>query len=158
MKNQRQRWHGVSQSEYEALAAFRATLGQFLAFSESAAQATGLKPRQHQALLAIKGAPNRQRLTIGELAERLHIRHHSAVGLVDRLQSLGLLKREASSRDRRRVYPVLTRRGTGTLERLAAVHREELRQIGPRLLALLESLKRAHKKGLGRERPIPSQD
>jgi DNA-binding MarR family transcriptional regulator len=135
----------VSQGEYEALAAFRAALRQFLAFSEAAAETVGLTPRQHQALLAIRGVPSAQRLTIGELAAGLRVRHHSAVGLVDRLESLGFLRRQTPSKDRRRVHVILTPRGRRTLERLATVHREELRQLGPRLAALLESLEpRSH--------------
>jgi DNA-binding MarR family transcriptional regulator len=130
----------VSQSDYEALAAFRYTLGQLFASSESAAGAVGLTPRQYQALLAIKGAPSGDRLSVGDLAERLRIRHHSAVGLVDRLASLGLVAREVGLDDRRRVHLVLTPRGARTLDRLAAAHREELRQIGPRLEALLAGL------------------
>jgi DNA-binding MarR family transcriptional regulator len=130
---------GVTQKEYEALAAFREALRDFLAFSEQAARAVGLMPRQHQALLAIRGEPPMAPLTIGGLATRLRLRHHSAVGLVDRLESLGLLRRKIGAGDRRRVYVALTPRGERTLERLTGVHREELRQLGPRLDALLRS-------------------
>ncbi|MEO6753630.1 MAG: helix-turn-helix domain-containing protein, partial [Chthoniobacteraceae bacterium] len=75
----------LSKSQYEVLAAFRFALRRFLRFSEDAATAAGITPQQHQALLAIKGFPARDRVTVGELAERLQIRHHSAVGLIDRL-------------------------------------------------------------------------
>ncbi len=71
----------VTKAEYEALAAFRYNLRQFLSFSESAAASAGLTPRQYQAFLAIKGFPGRDSVTIGELAEQLQIAHHSAVGL-----------------------------------------------------------------------------
>lgn len=71
-------------SDYEALAAFRYALRQFLRFSEDAAATEGLSPQQHQALLAIKGFPGRDSVTIGELAEKLQVRHNSAIGLVDR--------------------------------------------------------------------------
>src|SRR5262245_16083828 len=83
----------VSRVEYEALAALRFGLRQFLRFSEEAAHAAGITPQKHQALLAIKGFPGRSRVTVGELAERLQIRHHSAVGLVDRMEAEKLVAR-----------------------------------------------------------------
>ncbi len=130
----------IKQSEYEALAAFRYSLRQFLRFSEEAAHSVGLTPHQHQALLAIKGFPGRQRITIGELAERLQIKHHSAVELVNRLATDGLVVREDSEKDRRQVFVVLTERGTKLLEQLAAAHKQELRRIGPQLNQILEIL------------------
>lgn len=130
----------VSDAEYETLAAFRYALRRFLRFSEEAAQEAGLTPQQHQALLAIKGFPGRDRVTISELAERLQIRHHSAVGLVSRLVAQGLVTREQDSADRRQVYVALTESGTEMLERLTAAHREELRRIKPELSLLLERL------------------
>ncbi len=130
----------ISKTEFEMLAAFRYALRQFLRFSEEAAQAVGLTPQQHQVLLSIKGFPGRDEITIGELAERLQIRHHSAVGLVDRLVTEGLVKREPATADRRQVYVVLTRRGSEMLEQLTATHREELRRMGPQLKQLLEQL------------------
>jgi DNA-binding MarR family transcriptional regulator len=127
-------------AEYQALAGFRHALRRFLAFSESAARAVGLSPRQHQALLAVKGAPPGGRLTIGDLAATLGVRHHSAVGLVDRLAALGLLARRTDARDRRRIHLALTGRGARRLAGLAAVHRLELRRLRPELEALLRSL------------------
>jgi DNA-binding MarR family transcriptional regulator len=130
----------VTLGEYEALAGFRSTLRRFLAFSESAARSAGLTPRQHQALLAIMGAARGAHPTVGDLAQGLGVRHHSAVGLVDRLAALGLIERETAGRDRRRVELVLTPRGCRVLEGLAAAHRGELRQVAPRLEALLAAL------------------
>ncbi len=127
----------VTQSEYEALASFRYALRQFQRFSENAAQAVGLTPHQHQALLAIKGFPGRDRLTLGELAERLQIRHHSAVGLADRLVAQGLVVRQPSRTDRRQVYVTLSRKGLDILERLSTAHKEELSRMGPELQRLL---------------------
>ena len=135
------RSRGVSQSDYETLAEFRAALREFLAFSETAAKAAGLTPRQHQALLAIKGGREGRAPAIGELARRLRVRHHSAVSLVDRLVALGLVRRRTATSDRRRVELGLTRLGERKLERLSAAHREELRQVAPRLEALLASIK-----------------
>ena len=130
----------VSKAEYEALATFRYALRQFLSFSAQQAQAVGLTPQQHQALLAIRGFPDRDRLLIGELADRLQIQHHSAVGLVDRLEAQGLVTREPAQTDRRQVFVALTPHGAAVLDRLAAAHREELRRIGPEMRDLLARL------------------
>ena len=130
----------LSKAEYESLSAFRHALRRFLRFSEDAAEAVGLTPHQHQALLAIKGFPGRDCVTNGELAERLQIKHHSAVGLVNRLEAQGLIAREQGESDRREVYVTLTGRGAELHERLTAVHQEELRHIAPQLTASLESI------------------
>ena len=130
----------VTKAEYELLAAFRYALRQFLHFSEAAAASIGLTPQQHQALLAIMGFPGRAHVTIGELADRLQIRHHSAVGLVDRLAGLGLVRREPARADRRQVYVQLTPNGTEILEQLTAVHYDELYRLRPQLHALLDRL------------------
>lgn len=134
----------VTKAQYETLAELRYALRRFLAFSEEVAQAAGLTPQQHQALLAIKGFPGRDRITIGELAERLQIRHHSTVELADRLVDLGFTRRVRSTEDRRRVYLALTARGESVLERLSAAHREQLRRIGPQVNQLLEHLRGDH--------------
>lgn len=130
----------IRKDEYEALADFRYTLRQFLHFSEQAAEQAGLAPQQHQALLAIMGFPGREQVTIGELAERLQIRHHSAVGLVDRLVAQGLAARQHSDNDRRQVYVALSEHGLVLLAQLSAAHREELRRLGPQLRKLLEQI------------------
>jgi DNA-binding MarR family transcriptional regulator len=130
----------VTQAELEALATFRYALRQFLHFSDEAARAAGLTPQQHQALLSVQGFPGRARVTISELAERLQIRHHSAVGLVNRLVALGLLRREASAADRRQVYVRLTPAGAKVLHTLSAAHRAELRRLGPQLSKLFGEL------------------
>lgn len=130
----------LSKSQYENLAAFRYALRQFLRFSEEEAQRAGIKPQQHQALLAIKGFPGRDAVTMGELAERLQLRHHSAVELVDRLVDLKLVAREPSEIDRRQVHVRLTERGEQILDKLSATHEEQLRRIGPELSSLLERL------------------
>ena len=130
----------ISKADYEILAAFRYALRLFLHFSEEAAEALGLTPQQHQALLAIRGFPGREQVTVGELAERLQIRHHSAVGLVNRLVTQKLVAREAAEDDRRQVYVTLTSDGLSMLEQLSAVHRTELRRIGPQISQLLAQL------------------
>ncbi len=130
----------LSKSEYELLADFRYTLRRFLRFSEAAANKLGLTPQQHQALLAIKGYPGRERITIGELAERLQIRHHSAVGLVDRLEAEDLIKRSPEASDRRKVYISLSAHGSAMIEQLSALHREEMVRLLPQLRSLLKRL------------------
>jgi DNA-binding MarR family transcriptional regulator len=133
----------LAKSHYEMLSALRYALRRFLNFSQEAARAAGLAPQQHQALLAIKGFPGRDFVSVGELAERLQVRHHSAVGLVDRLVRRRLLRRVTSRVDRRRVEVRLTARGEALIERLATVHLREFRQLGPELRRLIGSVSRA---------------
>lgn len=138
MPRQRPSASSLTKADYELLAQFRYTLRRFLGFSEAAAHARGVTPQQYQALLAIEGYPGRNWVTIGELAEQMQIAHHSAVGLVDRMQALNLVRRTAATNDRRRVEVRLTTKGLAALEKLYRVHRTELRSIGPRLIGLLE--------------------
>jgi len=130
----------LRKSDFEKLAAFRYALRRFARFSEDAVRPLGLEPQQHQALLAVEGFPGRSWVSLGELAEQLQIRHNSAVGLVDRLEKSGLMIRGAAPEDGRRVHVRLTPKGRAVLERLSAVHREELRRIGPSLQGLLVDL------------------
>jgi DNA-binding MarR family transcriptional regulator len=127
----------VTKTDYETLAEFRYELRKFLNFSERAAAEHGLAVQQYLALLAIEGFPGRDYVSMGELAERLQVAPHSAVGLVDRLQTAGLVKREAAEEDRRKVSVRLTRRGRAKLEKLAAAHRQELQTVAPLLTGLL---------------------
>lgn len=128
----------LSKSQYEMLAAFRHALRLFIRFSEQAAEAVGITPQQHQALLAIKGFPGRDWVTVGELAEQLQLRHHSAVGLIDRLVAQKLVARTPSTQDRRQVFVRLTRPGEHMLERLSSAHSSQLKQIAPELNLLLK--------------------
>jgi len=130
----------LSLHDYRALADFRYQLRRFLSFSNEAARAAGLEPRQHQLLLAVKGMPEGVEATVGTIAERLQTQHHSTVELVDRMEDRGLVRRVRSAGDRRRVLVSLTARGEALLARLSAVHRAEVRSIGPRLLRALESI------------------
>ena len=130
----------LSQLQYENLAAFRYALRRFLRFSEDAAKHAGLTPQQHQALLAIKGFPRRDEVTVSELAERLQLRHHSTVELLDRLAKLKLVVRAQSDSDRRQVNVRLTPRGEQILDKLSSAHEEQLRRIGPELTGLLNQL------------------
>ena len=123
----------------QALGEFRYRLRRFLNFSERAARAAGLEPQQHQALLAVKGLP-RGRATVGALAERLQIQHHSAVELVDRLEARRLVHRSRNSADRREVLVRLTSQGERLLGELSSPHRAELRSAGPALLRALRTV------------------
>jgi DNA-binding MarR family transcriptional regulator len=133
--------NNITHSEYEALAGFRYALRQFLHFSEEVARSAGLTPQQYQAMLAIKGFPGTRPMMIGELAERLQVRHHSAVGLVGRLVSHGLVRREVPDADRRQVRLSLTARGEKMLRGLSSAHKEQLRRFGPQLASLLKELR-----------------
>ena len=124
--------------DYRLLADFRHLLRGFLAFSEEAARGAGLTPQQHQALLALKGFEGSP--TIGQLAQKLLLKHHSAVGLADRLAKAGLLARETDPDDRRRVTLRLTAKAERVLERLSATHQEELRRLAPGLKEILARL------------------
>ena len=130
----------LAKGDFETLAEFRYLMRQFGAFSAGAARQAGLTAQQHQVLLAVKGFPGREQVTIGELAERLNLRHHSVVGLVDRLMRRGLMARRADEADRRKVRIALTAEAEGLLLGLTLAHRDELRRLAPLLQALLRKL------------------
>lgn len=130
----------LTKAHYESLAAIRYTLRCFLSFSRDAARKAGLTAQQHQALLAVKGFPGRNFASITELAERLQLRHHSTVELVDRLVRQQLIRRRTSTHDRRQVELHLTPKGDRVIERLSGIHLEELRQFGPTLHELLRAI------------------
>jgi len=127
----------LTNADYKALGTFRNALRQFNAFSESAAAAAGLMPQQHQALLAIKEMSIDMTPSVGDVAERLMIRHHSAVELIGRLVRMGLLRRIRDAADRRRVRVLLTPLAERKLAKLAEAHLIELRAIRPMLITLL---------------------
>jgi DNA-binding MarR family transcriptional regulator len=127
----------LTKSDYEALAQFRYLMRQFVSFSEAAAHEADLTAQQHQALLAIRGFPGRERITVGELAERLNVRHHSVVGLIDRLAVRDLVCRRRDAIDGRRVLLELSSKGRFLLAELSLVHRDELRRLAPMLKQLL---------------------
>ena len=129
----------LKREDYRLLAEFRYLLRQFLSFSEQAARGAGLAPQQHQALLAIKGFGGK--FTVGDLADRLIIRHHSAVELVDRLVTAKFLRRITDGADRRRVFLALTPAAEDLLENLTTAHRDELRQLTRLLRPLITRLK-----------------
>jgi DNA-binding MarR family transcriptional regulator len=127
-------------SDYQALAEFRYQIRKFLRFSEHAVRAAGMEPGQYQLMLAIKGIPQEVRPRIRELADRMHIRHHSAVELVNRLEAGGYVRRERAQDDRREVLLALTAKGEKVLAELALHHHDELRSAAPSLVAALRRL------------------
>ena len=130
----------LSDFDYIKLADFRYALRRFLEFSEIAASQEGLTPQQHQALLVIRASPAGA-AHVGRLAERLRIRHNTAVELADRLEASGLIVRKTSVEDRRAVVLTLTEEGASRLEVLTRVHRAELRLLGPEIITLFDSLR-----------------
>ena len=132
--------------DYKALAEFRYQLRKFLSFSETAAHKVGLTPQQHQALLAIKGFSSAAPVSIGDLADFLLVRHHTAVELVDRMAKLELLARIADDDDSRRILVKLTRKGEQKLQTLSKIHFGELQAASPALTRLLRSFRRSQKR------------
>ena len=127
----------LSQEDYERLAAVRLALRRFVSATEANARRVGLTPQQHQALLSIKGGyRGRQAITIGELAEHLLLKHHSAVELSGRLARSGLVSRHPSADDRRRIYLSITPKGEALLAELSEESLAELRASAGLLSAL----------------------
>jgi DNA-binding MarR family transcriptional regulator len=130
----------IRNSEYAALAELRYRIRQFLRGSDDAAEAAGLEPQQYQMLLAIRELPDPNDASIGRLAERLLLRHHSAVGLVDRLEAHGYVRRMRSARDQRQVCVLLLPRGQRALERVVGERLHELRESGHALISALAAI------------------
>lgn len=128
---------GLSRSQYAALADFRYRLRRFLAFSEAAAAQAGLPAQQHQALLTLAGHEGRGPATVGLLADHLLIAPHTAAELVARMVEAGLVTKTRGEEDRRRMELRLTPRAATLLGALTDAHLEELRHLGPALIAAL---------------------
>jgi len=126
--------------DFQALAEFRYNIRRFLRASEQILRPAGLKPQQYQLMLHIKGLPEGKQATIGEIAERLQIQHHSTVELADRMTARGLIKRKRAAEDRRQVCLELTPKGEKVLREMATLHREELRNTGPALVGALRKV------------------
>ena len=132
----------LSIRDYQELAEFRYQLRRFLHFSEIRAREHDIEPQQHQALLALKGLPAGSKPTIGELANRLVLRHHTAVELMNRLESSGFVRRLPDPDDGRQILLQLTPEGTAKLRSLSLAHRDELRLKGPELARALRTILR----------------
>lgn len=132
----------LTDTDYRALGAFRDALRGFLAFSEAGAVALGLTPQQHQALLVVRTHAGPRPITVSEFAERLLIKNHSALGLVDRLVARGLLSRAPAAEDRRRVSLTLTTAGRKVLETISRNNLGQLKSTLPIFTDLIDALKR----------------
>lgn len=130
----------LSDHDYRMLAEFRYALRRFLSLSETAARGAGLTPRQHQAMLMIKGDDGAAPIGIGDLALRLALHHNSVVELADRLAESGFIVRLPDQEDRRRVRLALTPAGEEKLADLSAIHLEELRRMRPVLQRMIDRL------------------
>lgn len=130
----------INITDYRALADFRYNIRRYLRFSEKAARHAGIEPQQYQFLLAVKGMPDGVRCTVGELAERMQIQHHSTVELVDRMAEKGLVIRKRGSEDRREVLVQLSNKGDKLLRDLVIHHRNELRDSAPQLTQALKKI------------------
>ena len=130
----------LTPANYQALAEFRYQIRKFLHFSEEAVHQAGLERGQYQLMLTIKGLPEGMRPRIREVANRMRIRHHSAVELINRLEAGGYVRRDRAQDDRREVLLTLTGRGERMLEELARHHHEELQSAAPDLVASLRRL------------------
>jgi DNA-binding MarR family transcriptional regulator len=129
--------------EYAALGAFRYAMRQFLRFSKDLVAARArLTPEQYEALLAIKASQQPDGITVGEISERLQVRHHTAVSLLDKLEARKLVLRKRTDTDRRTVNVQLTKAGTALLSRLALVHYREIRRRAPEMIGALRRLQK----------------
>lgn len=130
----------IRESDYAALAEVRFRIRQFLRGGDVTAEAVGLEPQQYQLLLALRALPHQSDATIRRLAERLYLRHHSVVGLVDRLAARGYVRRYRNVRDQREVLVMLLPRGQQALEKVVQKRLHELRATGHELIKSLASI------------------
>lgn len=133
---------GLTDEDYQRLLALRTGLRRFLHWSEDQARRQGITSAQHQLLLAIRGHPDPTGPTVGEIAAYLVIRHHSAVGLIDRAAAAGLVVREPDSHRAGTVHVVLTDHGQATLDALSKRHLDELARLAPAMETLWRTLRR----------------
>ena len=130
----------LDDQQFRELLTFRTALRRFLHWSDEQAAAAGLTGQQHQLLLAIRGHEGATPPTIGDVAEHLLLRHHSAVELVDRAEQAGLVHRVDDPSDGRVVRLLLTGRGRDLLDRLTDAHLEELARLAPTVRRLARGL------------------
>jgi DNA-binding MarR family transcriptional regulator len=141
----------VKDTEYRALSEFRQSIHDYLDFSDRAAKAAGIEPRQYQLMLAIKGLPSEVEPSVGMLAQYLRVRHHSAVELINRAGQNGFVERERSANGRY-VLVKLTEEGNRVLEQAVAERLKELQSAGPKLVDALRRLLRSNEKSKERRK------
>jgi len=130
----------ITSDEYRALAELRYRIRHFLHEGDAVAQAAGLEPQQYLLLLTIRGLPPGEEATIRALAERLALKHHSVVELIDRLEIHGYVRRSRGRDDRRRVLVSLLPRGERLLEHVARHRIGELRSTGHEFVRAIDQL------------------
>jgi len=130
----------ISNTEYRALAELRYRIRHFIQEGDAAAQRSNLEPQQYLMLLAIRGLPQGAVATISRLAERMALKHHSVVELIDRLETHGLARRSRSAGDKREVRVSLLPRGSKLLERVARERLSELKASGVALANAITAL------------------
>src|SRR5713101_2311261 len=130
----------INTAEYQALAELRYRLRKFVGEGDSVARAAGLEPQQYLLLLALRGLPEGEEATIRTLADRLALKHHSVVELIDRLEMHGYVRRSRGRDDRRRVLVSLLPRGERLLEHVARHRIGELRSTGHALVRAIDQL------------------
>lgn len=141
----------LTDEDYRGLLELRTGLRRFLRWSDRQAEAVGLTPAQHQLLLAVRGHPDPRGPTVGEVAAYLLLRHHSAVGLVDRAETAGLLARTQDPGNRSAVRLRLTEKGSRQLEALSELHLEELAHLAPTMRTLWDAIEHARDDGARRK-------
>jgi DNA-binding MarR family transcriptional regulator len=141
----------ITTAEYRALAELRYRLRLFLREGDAVAHAAGLEPQQYLLLLAIRGLPEGEEATVRALAERLALKHHSVVELIDRLEMHGYVRRTRGREDRRRVLVSLLPRGERMLEQVAQDRIGELRSNGYQLVRAIDELLK-HTRGTRRRK------
>jgi DNA-binding MarR family transcriptional regulator len=129
-----------SDDDYRRLLELRSGLRRFLSWSEEQARAAGITPAQHQLMLAIRGHDDPRGPTVGDVAAYLLLRHHSAVGLIDRAEAAGLVVRGPDPDNPSTVRLQLTERGSRRLEALSELHLSELEHLAPTMHALWDAL------------------
>lgn len=130
----------LRQVDFEHLLQLRTGLRRFLRWSEQQARTAGLTPAQHQLLLAIRGHHEPAGPTVGDVANYLVLRHHSAVGLVDRAAAAGLVERSPDANSNSVVRVTLTQTGTDKLDALAETHLQEIAHLAPTMRTLWQAL------------------
>jgi DNA-binding MarR family transcriptional regulator len=122
------------------IAEFRFHLRRFLSFSETASEKIGIPAQQYQLIQVIASAPSDRSATISYIAERMLLRHNSAVELVDRAERSGLVLRIADESDHRRSLLEITGEAEAVLSQLVSRHLAELQSEGPALVLALQKI------------------